>query len=30
MKSPELLDKTKSSVNYSQEYGKAKDYGKEY
>src|SRR5215217_5429656 len=29
MKSPELLDKTRSSADYSEDYGKGKDYGKD-
>ena len=30
MKSPELLDKTRSGVDYSQDYGHGSDYGKDY
>jgi hypothetical protein len=30
IKSPELLDKTRSGVDYSQDYGHGRDYGKDY
>ena len=30
MKSAELLDKTKSNIDYSEDYGKNMDYGKDY
>ncbi len=30
MESAELLDKTRSSADYREDYGKGKDYGKDY